>query len=167
MTPPPSNWSLSQDSWLALRNLLADELLSWSRAPFQIAAAQSIPALPGIYAVCASPVVPLSPTDPLLRNLLYIGKASASIRERFVYHLGDKASPRMKAARSLFGPRLEFHWAATSRWPELEPLIYDAFGPPLNEISPPRITGRLGRPRPLLPPAYLPTHAFTTEEEHL
>lgn len=153
MVATPTNWSLSDEPWQVLRDLLKFEPLSWSYAPFHQGAANAVPEAPGIYLVCARPVASLSTSTPHLLNVLYVGQASSSIRERFNYHLSANAKTKMKKARKVFSGNLSFYWTETSRFREIEMLIYDAFGPPINDTSPPRITGFLGEARPVRLPA--------------
>jgi hypothetical protein len=148
--PAANNWALKSEPWTVLSSLLADPSLSWSHAPFTAGVAAGIPERPGIYALCARPVATLGEGAPQLRTLLYVGKAERSIRSRFLYHLSHSAKPKVKAARQVYGSALEFHWTVVGpeRCLELEPCFYDAFGPPCNEISPPRpFRGTLGEPR--------------------
>jgi len=149
----PTNWSLSHEPWLALRELLLSEGLTWSKAPFQKAAVNSVPAVPGIYLVCAMSLAPFASLNPQPMNIIYVGQASNSIRERFNYHLSSNAKPKMKKARSIFGNSLVFCWTHSRKFAEIELLIYDAFGPPINDTSPPKITAVLGLPKPIKLPA--------------
>lgn len=149
MVAKPTNWSLSREPWQALRAMTLDEPLTWSSVPFQRTTARAVPDKPGVYLVCARPIALPSASTPSLLNLLYVGQASASIRDRFNYHLSPQAKPKMKKVREVFVGHLIFCWAETIRFMEIEPLIYDAFGPPVNDTSPPRVTGFLGKPRPV------------------
>lgn len=149
----PSNWSLVDEPWLALRELLLSEGLTWSKAPFQKAAVNSVPTVPGIYLVCAMSLVPFVSLNPQPMNIIYVGQASNSIRERFNYHLSSNAKPKMKKARSIFGNNLVFCWTQSAKFAEIELMIYEAFGPPINDTSPPKLTAVLGPPRTIKLPA--------------
>lgn len=140
---------MSHEPWLALRDLLLSEGVTWSKAPFQKAAINSVPDAPGTYLVCAVSLAPFKSLNPAPMNIVYVGQASNSIRERFSYHLSSNAKPKMKKARSVYGNNLEFCWTQSNKFAEIELLIYDAFGPPINDTSPPKLTAVLGRPRPI------------------
>lgn len=147
MAATPKNWSLCDEPWQALRELLVTEELTWSKAPFHKAAVNSVPQAPGAYLVCAAALAPFNSLTPQPTNIIYVGQASTSIRERFNYHLSSSAKTKMKKARSVFGNNLVFCWTQSDRFKEIELLIYDAFGPPVNDTSPPKITAILGTPR--------------------
>lgn len=144
-----TNWSLEAEVWLELGEKLSDISLSWSSVMFHRMAAAAVTDEPGIYLVCAGPACELAPSHtPPIFNILYVGKADHSIRDRFKYHLGAGAKAPMRAARKVFGERLAFYFAATDEPVEVEKLIYDAFGPVVNSVSPPRgLTGHLGPTR--------------------
>src|SRR4051812_44804269 len=96
----PVNWALENGPWDALRQFLKTEQLSWSEVPFQLLSEPVVPASPGIYLVCARPLVSLDDRALPLVNILYVGKADTSVRARFRYHLSSQAKAPMKAARS-------------------------------------------------------------------
>jgi len=133
-------WSLDPAPWInfdKFTNLDDGYVLNWKIKPFDKFYKDSIPEKPGVYMICVKP--PSNPNFP--KNFytpIYIGRASESIRSRFLYHLGSSAMPKVKKARILFSKdpdQIMFHFTKClpEDVPTLESILIDCFGPTSND----------------------------------
>ena len=146
-------WSLDLATW----DLLPERLIAsdqWQSVRFSMSDANSIPLVPGVYALCSSPpgLRRSNTTSPhnlfsILYTALYVGR-SENLRDRFQQHC-QSPSTDVRRIRETFGSSVDFWYC---RLPELEiskteACLIDCFGPPANRIRG-TISARIQRPLP-------------------
>ena len=146
-------WSLDQATW----NLLPARLMAsdrWLSVRFSMADANSVPLVPGVYALCSSPPGRRRSNSSSPHNLfsilytaLYIGRTE-SLRNRFQQHC-QHPSTEVRRIRETFGNGVDF-WYCRLLDQEVfmaEACLIDCFGPPANRIRG-TISARIQRPLP-------------------
>lgn len=111
--------------------------LRWKRIPFRKSSRSKVPRRPGVYAFLVKPSI--ASLD--VAYLMYIGKATTSLRDRFGQYLTSERNPytgRPKMATLLhqYGEHLQFRFAtlrSASTVSKIEPRLIAAFKPPVNE----------------------------------
>jgi len=140
-------WVLASAEWGSLAHCVLG--LRWKRVRFRALDRDSVPASPGVYALCGRP--PLQIRDSLIRGLydvFYIGR-SDNLRERFLQHL-TYPKEEIRRITECFGPPDDLsYWLVTVSAEQsrpLEALLIRCFRPPANRIR--GIQARLGPPVP-------------------
>jgi len=138
-------WSPDREIWEALHEL--SQPLDWQCVPVDRKRRLRIPSKPGIYFFSGGP--PKFPV-PTPTTVLYVGKSDISLRSRFSQHVavfaGDSGNPRLREYLVVYFPRTSFWYAVVAekrRRSNLEGLLFRAFRPPCNRITPPGTKGLL------------------------
>ena len=153
-SPMQHGWSLDRADWDRLpAKLVATD--RWRSMGFSMSDINSVPIVPGVYAICSSPPVRRRTGSPsphdlfsILYTALYIGRTN-NLRVRFQQHCQDP-STNIRRTRHTFGDSLEF-WFCRLSVDELsttEAYLIECFGPPANQIRG-TISATIQRPLPV------------------
>jgi len=129
-------WTLTRQHWESFSVAVASHATSaWRRVALEEVNRDSVPARPGIYAICAKVARSHQGFPPRLDNVVYVGKAAA-LKTRFMDHCRHPA-PEMQRAKTCFRFELDFwfiecHAEAIA---ELESLLIDCLGPSANLVG--------------------------------
>ena len=131
-------WSLDVAPWQNLRKFTSDKDLKWKSTPFDKFYKDRMPTSSGVYIICVRPPSDI-PVPQKFFSPIYVGKASESIRDRFMYHLSPQAMPKVKKARQVYKlwdnePMFQFVEVNKKYVAELESILIDCFGPTSNDV---------------------------------
>lgn len=133
-------WSLVRSEWLRLPSDLVTGQ-PWRAVQFNMADANSVPATPGVYLICASPpgrrhsrTISSNDLFGLLYTAIYAGK-SENLRRRFEEHCGN---PKVEilSSRACFADGLDFWFTRldSSKLDAVESQLIECLGPPANAV---------------------------------
>ena len=145
-------WTVDQATWDRLPDYLGADG-RWRSVGFTLSDANSVPSMPGIYALCAPPPGRRRPPNPpkhdlfgLLFTAMYVGRTE-NLRGRFQQHC-QNPSPEISRTRDTFKEGLEF-WFCQLSIPSTFPAeacMIDCLGPTAN-LKRGTLTGKLQRPQ--------------------
>ena len=147
-------WSVNSATWNRVPAWLMTNS-RWRSVAFSMADANSVPIVPGIYALCSSPPGQKRTSGTsthelfsLLYTALYIGRTN-NLRVRFQRHC-QYPSPEVLRTRQTFGDSIEFWFCRLSidELSTIEAYLIDCFGPPANQIRG-SISATIQRPLPI------------------
>ena len=144
-----AGWSIDPEHWVKATELLGN--FAPKRIPHTKTMRNIVPQQPGVYIICSGPVQPHSELFDGTFNVLYVGKAT-NLQDRFWKHLSPGTG--VEKIRRCFGYKLEFRYVFEpdpDRRDLIEKAIFDAMGPPGNEISPKHYRGVVGPEVPANP----------------
>lgn len=120
----------------------------WKRVRFSPTYRESVPEIPGVYAVCSEGIGQGHKLMRRLYNVLYVGRATASLRQRFLQHC-KSPGPEIKRVKLCFGSTVDFWFTEVEpeKIPLAESRLIICLGPSANKISG-AIEAKLGAPRP-------------------
>ena len=137
-------WTIEKPYWTALKNTLGDKS-QWKISRLRETGVSSIPAKPGVYMLCARPLLceetfvvnPESPRTKGLYNALYIGESTnLSARYRKYATMRDDRK-RVGKFLKIFSGKIDFcYWviekADKAHLREVQNLLILCFGPSVN-----------------------------------
>jgi hypothetical protein len=135
-------WHLDLDAWKQLAAQIRS--LKWIRKPFDESFAYQVPQSPGVYLICARPPMLGSRPHRDFHNVIYAGRSSTSLQQRFLKHLRNPDARLRQALACFSSPynTVDYFYAnlPTQQVALVESLLIDCYGPPGNSQSGDRLT---------------------------
>lgn len=127
-------WTLEKQNWQELLTVVSGT--HWKRTKLNTLYQNSVPAKPGVYAICLKLDTMEFSQRPFkdIFEIIYVGRSETSVRSRFVVH-SNRPLRGVKDAKECFGDNLEYWYTEVDREKvkELEARIIQCFGPPANQ----------------------------------
>ena len=127
-------WPLSRSDW----DLLPPDVCSnshWQSRPLGPASRHSIPAITGVYMLCARPPRASLMQRPFadMFHVIYVGR-SKNLRNRYADHI-NTPSPKVRAARMTYSDSLLFWYLHVEEHDlaVVETILINCLGPPAND----------------------------------
>lgn len=143
-------WSIERDDWDSLVQALSNSE-AWTSVFLTPNDQSMVPALPGVYAICAPPPnADGSDQTTMFHKLaspLYVGRSESNIRSRFLAHCETDNPELLRAKRCYRTVSLTFWFVElpVGAIKDAEYWLIRCFGPPVNK-RPGTITGTFKTP---------------------
>ena len=89
-------WSIEEDDWKMLVQVI--DLVHWKSVSLRDLDQESVPSKPGVYAISANLLGINKGNLKEIRNIIYVGKATVSLRQRFLQHC---SKPKKELAKAI------------------------------------------------------------------
>ncbi len=130
-------WSIDREDWEQLHKVVPDEQ-DWKTVSLVLNERDMVPAVPGVYAICASgPLASRTPPRTLFNTCLtplYIGRTESSLQNRFASHCSRPSQRLEQAQRCFCDGSLTFWYVPVQRRSirNVEAWLIKCYGPPVN-----------------------------------